>query len=98
MDEKMKAAVANLRAATADYPRGTKRYKPKARGVHEQWGHLVPVVVGDLATAVESAPAEKRTKALAELAVSLAKLSAEMVVTVCADDVFDLLDLVGKTP
>jgi hypothetical protein len=103
MDEKTTAAVANLREAAKDYPRGTKRHKPRARGVHEQWGALVPVMVGDLTAAIESVPAERRCKSLAEMISCLspeskAKFPPEMVVTVCADDLFDLLDLAEKSP
>jgi hypothetical protein len=95
MDVKTTAAVANLQAAVKDYPRGTKRHKPRARGAHEQWGALVLVVAGDLANALESVPADRRW---AELAAPLGKFPAEMAVTVCADDVFDLLDQVEKSP
>jgi hypothetical protein len=96
MDAKTTTAVANLQAAVKDYPRGTRKRVPHAKGTHEQWGALVPVLAGDAAAALDAVPVEQRAKGMEEMRPVLAKLAADMVVTLEADAVFELLDLIPK--
>lgn len=89
------AAVANLRAALEGYRRGTKKHVRHHKGAHEMFGSLVAVMSGDVVTACEAVPAEKRSQVVTDLHAGSAKLPADTEVVLQADDVFELLDLVS---